>query len=70
MYPIFNETDLLFIDKITYRFKSPERRDVVVSIDHTDERSNMPAVIIPDKCYFLLGDHRDLSRDSRTFGYV
>lgn len=151
MYPTFNESDILYVDKITYRFKSPERGDVVVAIAGTDEqrdmpkdrffrlihpfywdksskrlsisslkptnvkrviglpgdtieiidkqvfingevyihgaeiymeeknypseydfemRVNMPAVTIPDKCYFLLGDHRDLSRDSRTFGYV
>jgi len=33
-------------------------------------RVNMPSTSIPDRYYFLLGDHRDLSRDSRTFGLV
>ena len=35
-----------------------------------EERVNFPALKIPEKHYFIMGDHRDISRDSRTFGLV
>src|SRR5436309_5291583 len=35
----------------------------------TDQRS-YPDVIVPDDCYFVLGDHRSMSNDSRDFGPV
>jgi signal peptidase I len=34
-----------------------------------DERS-MSEVQVPSGCYFVLGDHRNLSSDSRDFGVV
>ena len=33
-------------------------------------RVNFPALKIPERYYFIMGDHRDISRDSRTFGVV
>src|SRR3954466_13458189 len=35
----------------------------------TDQRS-YPDVIVPDDCYFVLGDHRSMSNNSRDFGPV
>ncbi len=40
-----------------------------VPAQYTDERS-YPEITVPDGSYFVLGDHRNLSNDSRDFGPV
>ncbi len=36
---------------------------------YRDSRS-MPEMTVPDDCYFMMGDHRSISSDSREFGPV
>jgi signal peptidase I len=36
---------------------------------YRDTRS-YAATVIPDDCYFVMGDHRSISSDSREFGVV
>jgi len=40
-----------------------------VSNGFTDDRS-YPEIVVPPHTYFLLGDHRNMSNDSRDFGPV
>ena len=40
-----------------------------VPLDYADQRS-YPELIVPATAYFLLGDHRTMSNDSRDFGAV
>lgn len=99
----------LFISKLSYRFATPKRGDVVVfkyplnpskdyikrcvaiGGDTVEVRLgrlyvngnevqepyvrhpgvyDMKAVIVPEDCIFVLGDHRTNSEDSRVFGPV
>src|SRR4051795_12595059 len=43
--------------------------ETYVPSEHTDERS-YPNIVVPTHCYFVLGDHRSMSNDSRDFGAV
>ena len=36
---------------------------------YADERS-YPEIMVPPRAYFMLGDHRSMSQDSRDFGPV
>lgn len=46
-----------------------ERRYQVL-IGGLDENADLPRQIVPDDSYFVLGDHRGLSHDSRKFGTI
>ena len=69
------------IDKKVYIANTPER--VLVPIDEnyvnnswvcqgveSKESVNMAKIIVPDDSYFVLGDNRGCSEDSRSFGSV
>ena len=108
MEPNLYTDQRLIVEKVTYRFDSPERGDIVV-IDVPDSELplikrviglpgemieirnnqvfingvlleepyladvsmwNYSQIVIPDDHIFVMGDNRDLSRDSRYFGSV
>ena len=43
--------------------------EAYVPPEYEDERS-YPEITVPAHCYFVLGDHRSMSNDSRDFGPV
>lgn len=112
MFPTFHNSDYLIVDQISYRFKKPERGDVlifkypkdtskyfikrviglpnervllkgntvrIVNNEHPDgfvldepyiqnQSNNMMNVVVGDDEYFMMGDNRSGSSDSRIWG--
>ena len=110
MEPSFSDEQYLLVNKLTYRFHSPKRGEVIVFhnprlpsqlyikriiglpgeqveiregkvyIDgkELEENSDFPEIPYSDNCsvtvppdhYFVLGDNRNHSSDSRSFGPI
>jgi len=61
--------DRLRIDQGQVYLNGKRLREPYVPEDYRDTKS-MPEMVIPDDEYFMLGDHRCISSDSREFGPV
>ncbi|MBP7831533.1 MAG: signal peptidase I [Candidatus Pacebacteria bacterium] len=112
MFPTFDNGQYLIVDELSYRFKSPERGDVIifhfpnntkeyfikriiglpgetvsivggkvkiVNTEHPegflltepyieDKLSDIEQTILDDSHYYVMGDNRDASYDSRSWG--
>ena len=61
--------DRLRIDRGDVILNGRRLAEPYVPDEYRDERS-MPEMIVPEDCYFMMGDHRSISSDSREFGPV
>ena len=61
--------DRIWIDRGHVWLNGVPLRENYVPDRYRDARS-MAEMVIPDDCYFMMGDHRSISSDSREFGPV
>ncbi len=61
--------DRIRIDRGAVWLNGKRLRESYVPLEYRDTRS-MPEMVIPPDCYFMMGDHRSISSDSREFGPV
>ena len=61
--------DRLRIDHGLVWLNGRSLRELYVPEEYRDDRS-MEEIVVPQDCYFMMGDHRSISSDSREFGPV
>ena len=61
--------DRLRIDHGTVWLNGQQQPEPYVPEEYRDAKST-PEIVIPEGSYFMLGDHRSISSDSREFGLV
>jgi signal peptidase I len=61
--------DRIRIDRGQVWLNGKHLREPYVPSAYEDSRS-MAEMVVPDDCYFVMGDHRSISSDSREFGPV
>ena len=61
--------DQIRIDRGVVWLNGKRLREPYVPPQYRDTRS-MPEMVVPPDCYFMMGDHRSISSDSREFGPV
>ena len=73
MEPTFKSGDYVFVNKLAYAFGNPSKGDVIV-FKHPKEKDRFLikriSLITNSDEYFVVGDNKSYSRDSRHFGPI
>ena len=71
MSPFINNSNLIIVSFFPYLFKKPQVNDVII-LKHPKKNINIIKRIqsIDNNKYFVTGDNREKSTDSRIFGLI
>ena len=71
MYPALKQGDTVIINRFSYLFKNPSIGDIVLVKKPKESRVILKRVTeVKNDLYFLSGDNKKESTDSRKFGYI
>jgi signal peptidase I len=85
MAPSIISGDYVLVEKLSYKFRDPQKGDVVVALTREDDQRVLKRVVgvhgeilevqgkpwnVDPGEYYLVGDNVDVSTDSRDFGTV
>lgn len=73
MEPNFNSGDYVLVNKLAYVFRNPSKNDIVV-LKHPEEKKKFLikriSLVANSDEYYVMGDNKDFSQDSRHFGPI
>jgi signal peptidase I len=71
MTPTYSLGDIVFVNRLSYMFKEPQKGDVVALCDPRDRKVLIKRITkVAGERYFVQGDNKKLSTDSRVFGMI
>lgn len=71
MTPTLSPSDIVLVNRLSYWFSSPRKNDIVALHDPRDGKILIKRIKkIENKHYFVQGDNKNSSTDSRVFGMI
>jgi nickel-type superoxide dismutase maturation protease len=71
MSPTFNEGEEILVNRLSFLFKKPKAGDIIACKDPRDRKILIKRISkIEDNKYFVVGDNKQNSTDSRKFGMI
>ncbi|HVA96847.1 MAG TPA: nickel-type superoxide dismutase maturation protease [Candidatus Acidoferrales bacterium] len=71
MSPTLHNGQIVLVNRFIYLFAAPKKNDIIAVRDPRDGKVLIKRIKkIEDKRYFVLGDNKKASTDSRVFGMI
>ena len=71
MVPTFMEGDIVLVNRMAYLFTKPQLNDIIVLRDPRNQSKVIKRITkISHDCYFVEGDNKKESTDSRVYGEI